>query len=91
LSGGLPRGREATKEGRAERKDEEPLKIDVAPVHHVEGTSLWHDLVEEVHVMHGTAGDADKRGDVAVQVQQRVHLDGGFVLAKLGPREQRQA
>src|SRR5438093_11760243 len=25
------------KEGRAERKDEEPLKIDVAPVHHVEG------------------------------------------------------
>jgi hypothetical protein len=35
--------------------------------------------------------NADKRGDIAVQIQQSVHLDGGFALAKLGPREQRQA
>ena len=41
--------------------------------------------------MHFAVGNADKRGDVAVQVQQRVHLDGGLVLAELGPREQRQA
>jgi hypothetical protein len=41
--------------------------------------------------MHLAVRNADKRGDIAMQVQQRVHLDGGFVLAKLGPREQRQA
>ena len=41
--------------------------------------------------MHIAAGDADKRGDVAVQVQQGVHLDGGLAPAKLRPRKQRQA
>ena len=30
-------------------------------------------------------------GDIAVQVQQRVHLDGGFVLPEFGPRKQRKA
>ena len=34
---------------------------------------------------------ADKRGDVAPQVQQRVHLHGGLVPAELGPGEQRKA
>ena len=79
------------KEGGAERKDEEPLKIDVAPVHHVEGPRLRHDLVQNVHIMHITAGDADKRGNVAVQIQQGVHLYGGLAPAKLRPRKQRQA
>ena len=36
-------------------------------------------------------GNADKRGDVAPQVQQRVHLHGGLVPAELGPGEQRKA
>src|SRR5882762_90093 len=79
------------KEGRAERKDVEPLKIDVAPVHNVEGTCLRHDLVQDVHIMHITASDTDERGNVAVQVQQGVHLDGRLAPAKLRPRKQRQA
>jgi hypothetical protein len=41
------------KEGRAERKDKKPLKIDTAPVHHVEGPSLGHDLVEDMRLIHG--------------------------------------
>jgi len=41
--------------------------------------------------MHITAGDTDERGNVAVQVQQGVHLDGGLAPAKLRPRKQRQA
>ena len=75
------------KEGRAERKDEEPLEIDVASVHHVEGTCLRHDLVQDIHVVHIPTGDADERGNVAVQVQQSMHLDGGLALTKLRPRE----
>ena len=31
-----------------------------------------------------------KRGDVAVQIQQRVHLDCGFVLSEFGPGKQRE-
>ena len=56
-------------------------------LHHVEGSSLRKYLVEDIHVMHISAGDADKRGDVAVQVQQSMHLDGGLALTKLGPRK----
>ncbi len=70
------------KEGRTECQDEEPLKVDVGPVHYVEGSGLGHDFIEDVHVMHGPAGDAEKRGNVAVQIQQGVHLDGGLALAK---------
>src|SRR6516165_9426244 len=38
--------------------------------------------------MHGTLGNANKCGDVAVQVEQSMHLDSGFVLPEFGPREQ---
>ena len=38
--------------------------------------------------MHLAVGNADKRGNIAVQVQQRVHLHRAFVLAKLRPRKQ---
>src|ERR1700676_3623470 len=41
--------------------------------------------------MHITAGDRDERGNVAVQVQEGVHLDSGLALAKLRPRKQRHA
>ena len=40
--------------------------------------------------MHIPAGDTDKRGNVAVQVQQGVHLDRGLAPAKLRPRKHGQ-
>src|SRR5664279_5375613 len=42
-------------------------------------------------VVHFAVGDADKRGDIAVQVQQGMHLHRGFVLAKPSPGKQSQA
>src|SRR5271169_1335510 len=68
-------------ERRAEGEDVQTLEIHVAAIHDVERAGLRQNLVEDVDVMHFSVGNADKRGDVAVQVQQRVHLDGGFVLA----------
>jgi hypothetical protein len=41
--------------------------------------------------MHFAVSNEDKRGNVAVQVQQRVHLDGSFVLTELGSWEQGEA
>ena len=35
--------------------------------------------------------DAEKRGDVALQVQQRMQFDGSLVLAESCPRKQREA
>ena len=41
--------------------------------------------------MHIATGDADEWGNVAVQVEQSMHLDGGLAPAKIRPRKQRQA
>ena len=41
--------------------------------------------------MRFASGNAYKRGDVAAQVQQRVHFHDSLALAELGPREQLQA
>src|ERR1700722_15644029 len=72
-------------ESRAECKNKEPLEINVASVHNVEGACLWHDLVQDVHVVHIPAGDADERRNVAVQVQPGMHPHAGLALTKLRP------
>jgi hypothetical protein len=41
--------------------------------------------------VHLAVGNADKRRDTATQVQQRVHLHRGFVLAELRPWKQGEA
>jgi hypothetical protein len=74
-------------EGGTQRKEEELLEIHAGTVHHVEGTCLRHGFVEDVHVVYPALGNADKRGDIAAQVQEGVHLDRGFVFAKLRPRK----
>ncbi len=76
-------------ECRAESEKVEAVEIDVAAIHDVECPGLGNDLVEDVEVVHFAVGDADKRGDIAVQVEQCVHLHGGFVLAKPGPGKKR--
>ncbi len=79
------------KERRAEGEREEALEIDVGAVHDVEGAGLGRDFVEDVDVVRFAVSNADKRWDIAMEVEQRVHLHGGLVPAKLGPGEQRQA
>ena len=78
-------------EGQRERERIKPLEIDVASIHYVEGTGFYRKLVEDVDVVHLAVGNANERGDVAVQVKQRVHLHRGFALAEFGPRKQCQA
>jgi hypothetical protein len=39
---------------------EQSLKIDIALVKHVDGSRVGKYFVEEVHVMHNSAGDAEK-------------------------------
>ncbi len=76
-------------EGRAQRQHEQPLEINVAAIHDIEGSSFRHDLVQHVDVMHLAIGNANKRWNVATQVQQRMHLDGSFASPEPGPRKQR--
>src|ERR1019366_4909661 len=75
----------------AESEHVQPAEIDVAAIHDIECTSLRHDLVEHVDVMHLAICNADKRWDIAAQIQQRVQFDSGLVLTEPCPREQREA
>jgi hypothetical protein len=65
-------------------------KIGIPAVHDIQGSRLDGELVEEIDIVHGTVGNAQKTGDRALQVEQGVHLDGAFVFAKLGPGKQGQ-
>ena len=78
-------------EGRAESEDVEALEIDVAAIHDVERAGLRQNLVEHVDVVHFAVCNADKRWDIATQVQQRMHFDGGLVPPEASPRKQRKA
>ena len=68
-----------------------PLEIDVGAVHHIVGPGLDVDPVERMDIVHLAIGNMDECWDIAMQVEQRVHLDGGLVPAEFGPGKQREA
>ena len=65
-------------------------EVEVAAIHDVERSGIPDQLVEDVDVMHTACGDNDDRGKVALEREQGVEFDGGFVTAERGPREQRK-
>ena len=42
------------------------------------------------NVVHLAFGDVNEGGDRAMQIEQRVHLDSGLMLAESGPGKERQ-
>ena len=53
-------------ERQAQGEHVESFEIDVAAIHHVEGTGLGQNLVEDVDVVHRAVGNADKRGGICL-------------------------
>ena len=72
-------------------KDVEPFEVQVTAVHDVEGSRFWNQDVKDIDVMERSIGDFDKRGDVAAEVHEGVHFDGGLMLAKRRPGKEGQA
>jgi ABC-type transporter Mla MlaB component len=70
--------------------DIKSTKIDIAAIHDVDGSGLWRDQIQSGRITHFTVGNMDKTGDIAAQVEQRVHLDRRFGRAKIRPRKQRK-
>ncbi len=52
----------------------ETLKVQIAPIHHVERAGFRQDPVKDIHVMQFSIGNLNESGDGATQVQQRMHL-----------------
>jgi len=65
-------------------------EIHIAAIHHVERPGFRNQLIEDVHVVELPVADVNEAGDVAAQVQQRVHFHRGLGRAKRRPWKQRQ-
>jgi len=65
-------------------------EVEVAAIHDVERAGFPDELVEDVDVMNTAGGDNDDGGKIALEGQQGVEFDGGFVLSKCSPRKQRE-
>src|SRR5579862_9824552 len=63
-------------------------EIDVSSIHHVEGARFDRQVIEYGHIVRFPVSYADKTGNVAPQVDQRVKLHGTFVTTKSRPRKQ---
>src|SRR5574340_959032 len=69
----------------------QPLEVEIAPVHHIEGARLGQQDVEHIDVVQLAIRDENERWNGATQVQQRVQLDRRLGIAKRRPWKQRQA
>ena len=69
----------------------EPLEVEIPSIHDIDSAGLEREPVQDAHIVDLPRGDLNERGDVAVQVQQRVDLDRGLGAPEIGPGEQRQA
>ena len=79
------------KEGGLLMEPEKPLGVEVGPVHDVDGAGLHRDLVEKLHIVDPAGQDADDSGNATLEIQQRMHFDGGLGPFEVRPREERQA
>jgi hypothetical protein len=52
---------------------------------------LGNQLIENVDIMKLAVADLDETGDIAAQIEQRVHFDRGLGHSKRRSRKQRQA
>src|SRR5579863_9020036 len=66
------------------------LEVEEPAVHDIESTRFGHELVEDVHFVHFSVANMDKRRNVAAQIEQGVQFDGSFGSAKRSPRKNRK-
>ncbi len=66
-------------------------KIGEAPIHDVKATSFGYQDVEHIDLVHLAVADMNEGWNVAAQVKQRMHLNGGLGGAEVCPGKDAQA
>jgi len=66
------------------------VEIDVAAVHDAEGAAFRGQVIDNVDFMQLAIADRDKARDIALQIEQRVHLHRRFGGSKPRPRKRRE-
>ena len=65
-------------------------EIDVATIHHIDGSRFEDEIVEDVDVVNSSWSNDDKGRNVPSQIEQGVKFDGGLALSKLRPGKKRK-
>ena len=66
-------------------------KIGEAPIHDVKAASFGYQDVEHIDLVHLAIADMNEGWNVAAQVKQRMHLNGGLGGAEVCPGKDAQA
>ena len=66
-------------------------EVGEAAIHDVKAASFGYQDVEYIDLVHLAIGDVDEGGNVAAQVEQRMHFDGSLGGAEARPRKDAQA
>ncbi len=72
-------------------QDEPTSEVGEATIHDVKAAGLWYQNIEHIDLVHLAVADVDEGWNVAAQVEQRMHLNGGFGGAEACPRKDAQA
>jgi len=72
-------------------KHVEPFEVQVSAIHDVEGSRFWDQDIKDIDVMERSVGDFDERGNVAADIQERMHFNGGFMLTERRPGKEGKA
>ena len=68
-----------------------PCKIDISAIHSDDGIFFQRKDVQDIDVVYFAGRQADKGRNRSSQIEEGVHLDGGFGLAKMCPGEKGKA
>jgi len=65
-------------------------EIEISPVHDIEGTGFYADLVEDVHIVNFSVSDDDYGRNAPPEIEKRVELDRPFVFSEFRPGKESQ-
>lgn len=68
-----------------------PREVHIAAIHHIHRPGFGNQHVERMHVVQLAVRDMNEAGNIAAQIQQRVHLYRRFGGTEQRPGKQRQA
>src|SRR5438270_4301382 len=80
---GLRAGRE---EGAGLMQHVEPLEVEIAAVHHVNGTGFGEQQVEDIDIVQPSVGDVNEARDGTAQIEYSTYLDCGLAGTYRRPR-----
>ncbi len=70
---------------------EETEEVKISLIHHIDGTHFYAEFIQHPDIVNGSICEIDECGDVAAQVEKRMHLHTSLCFTESGPWTELQA